>query len=113
MTTMIQKQRTSTAKITTASTSWRLPDTATARRFQYFMPSNSGNASDTPDAQDIPAMATAALARFGDRLDAQQTELLIKTARQLESAAEDLREWELSNGDEPDTSFKAIEGQDS
>ncbi len=106
----IQKQPTNTTKTTTASTSWRLPDTATPRRFQYFMPSDNGN---TPDTRGIPAMATAALARFGDRLDAQQQELLIKTARQLESAAEDLREWELSNGDEPDTSFKAIEGQDS
>jgi hypothetical protein len=58
-------------------------------------------------------MAIAALARFGDRLDDAQREMLIKTAVQFETAAEDLRQWELNNGDEPDTSFKAIEGQDS
>jgi len=58
-------------------------------------------------------MAIAALARFGDRLDEEQRELLIKTAAQFEEAAEDLRKWELTNGAEPDTSFKAIEGQDS
>jgi hypothetical protein len=58
-------------------------------------------------------MAIAALARFGDRLDDAQREVLIKTAVQFETAAEDLRQWELNNGDEPDTSFKAIEGQDS
>jgi len=58
-------------------------------------------------------MAIAALARFGDRLDEEQRELLIKTAVQFEEAAEDLRKWELTNGAEPDTSFKAIEGQDS
>ena len=40
---------------------------------------------------EIPAMATAALARFGDRFDEAQREVLIKTARQLEEAAEDLR----------------------
>jgi hypothetical protein len=58
-------------------------------------------------------MAIAALARFGDRLDDEQRELLIKTATQFEEAAEDLRKWELTNGAEPDASFKAIEGQDS
>ena len=58
-------------------------------------------------------MATAALQRFGDRLDDGQREVLIKTAQQLEDAAEDLRQWELANGDEPDTKFSAIEGQDS
>ena len=58
-------------------------------------------------------MAIAALARFGDRLDDEQREVLIKTAVQLEAAAEDLRQWELTNGDEPDSSFRAIEGQDS
>lgn len=61
----------------------------------------------------MPPMAIAALARFGDRLDDAQREMLIKTAVQFETAAEDLRQWELNNGDEPDTSFKAIEGQDS
>lgn len=61
----------------------------------------------------MPPMAIAALARFGDRLDDAQREVLIKTAVQFETAAEDLRQWELNNGDEPDTSFKAIEGQDS
>jgi hypothetical protein len=71
------------------------------------MSSNSGNNSDM-----LP-MAIAALARFGDRLDDEQREVLIKTAVQFEEAAEDLRKWELTNGDEPDTSFKAIEGQDS
>jgi hypothetical protein len=71
------------------------------------MSSNSGN------NPDIPPMALAALARFGDRLDDVQREVLIKTAVQFEEAAEDLRKWELTNGDEPDTSFKAIEGQDS
>jgi hypothetical protein len=71
------------------------------------MSSNSGN------NPDIPPMALAALARFGDRLDDAQREVLIKTAVQFEEAAEDLRKWELTNGDEPDTSFKAIEGQDS
>ena len=71
------------------------------------MPSNSGN------DLDLPPMARAALARFGDRLDEEQRQVLIKTAVQLEEAAEDLRKWELTNGDEPDTSFKAIEGQDS
>jgi|TARA_B110000116_G_scaffold269586_2_gene285855 hypothetical protein len=58
-------------------------------------------------------MAIAALERFGDRLDDEQREVLIKTAVQFNDAAEDLRKWELTNGDEPDTSFKAIEGQDS
>jgi hypothetical protein len=71
------------------------------------MSSNSGNNSN------MPPMAIAALARFGDRLDEEQRELLIKTAAQFEEAAEDLRKWELTNGAEPDTSFKAIEGQDS
>ena len=52
-------------------------------------------------------MAVAALARFGDRLDDSQRDLLIKTARQLEDAADDLRRWEL------DMSFAAIQGQDS
>jgi hypothetical protein len=61
----------------------------------------------------MPPMAIAALARFGDRLDDAQREVLIKTAVQFEEAADDLRQWELTNGDEPDTSFKAIEGQDS
>ena len=58
-------------------------------------------------------MATAALARFGDRFDEAQREVLIKTARQLEEAAEDLRKWELANGDEPDSAFSALQGQDS
>jgi hypothetical protein len=71
------------------------------------MSSNSGNNSN------MPPIAIAALARFGDRLDEEQRELLIKTAAQFEEAAEDLRKWELTNGAEPDTSFKAIEGQDS
>ncbi len=71
------------------------------------MSSNSGN------NPDMPPMAVAALARFGDRLDDEQREVLIKTAVQFEEAAGDLRKWELTNGDEPDTSFKAIEGQDS
>ncbi|MCH7906996.1 MAG: hypothetical protein IIC92_10160 [Chloroflexi bacterium] len=62
---------------------------------------------------EIPAMATAALARFGDRFDEAQREVLIKTARQLEEAAEDLRKWELANGDEPDSAFSALQGQDS
>ncbi|MCX8251661.1 MAG: hypothetical protein OTJ98_07360 [Dehalococcoidia bacterium] len=71
------------------------------------MSSNSGN------NPEMPPMAIAALERFGDRLDDQQREMLIKTAVQFEEAAEDLRKWELTNGDEPDTSFKVIEGQDS
>jgi hypothetical protein len=60
-----------------------------------------------------PTISIAALSRFGRRLDDEQRDLLIKTARQFEEAAEDLRKWELTNGAEPDTSFKAIEGQDS
>ena len=68
---------------------------------------NSGN------NPELPPMAIAALERFGDRLDDEQREALIKTAVQFNDAAEDLRKWELTNGDEPDTSFKAIEGQDS
>ena len=63
--------------------------------------------------RDLPAMAIAALARFGDRLDGDQREVLIKTAIQLGQAAEDLRAWELSNGDEPDANFSALTGQDS
>ncbi|MDA1258438.1 MAG: hypothetical protein O3C10_11455 [Chloroflexi bacterium] len=70
----------------------------------------STSSDHTPE---IPAMAVAALARFGDRLDDSQRDLLIKTARQLEGAADDLRRWELVNGDEPDMSFAAIQGQDS
>ena len=62
---------------------------------------------------DIPAMATAALARFGDRFDDAQREMLIKTAIQLEEAAGDLRRWELDNGDEPDSAFSALQGSDS
>ncbi len=66
-----------------------------------------------PSNAEIPSMATAALQRFGDRLDDDQREVLIRTAQQLEDAAEELRRWELSNGDEPDSAFSAIEGQDS
>ena len=62
---------------------------------------------------EVRAMATAAVARFGDRFDEAQREVLIKTARQLEEAAEDLRKWELANGDEPDSAFSALQGQDS
>ncbi|MFP6593618.1 MAG: hypothetical protein VB860_01405 [Dehalococcoidia bacterium] len=69
--------------------------------------------SDSGNNPDMPPMAIAALARFGDRFDDVQREVLIRTAVQFEEAAEDLRQWELTNGDEPDTSFKAIEGQDS
>ncbi|MBT3941185.1 MAG: hypothetical protein HOC77_04730 [Chloroflexi bacterium] len=65
------------------------------------------------DIPEIPPMATAAIQRFGDRLNTEQRAVLIKTAQQLEDAAEDLRQWELTNGDEPDTAFSAIDGQDS
>ncbi|MFP6679279.1 MAG: hypothetical protein VB824_03870 [Dehalococcoidia bacterium] len=61
---------------------------------------------------EIPAMATAALQLYGERLDSSQQELLIKTAQQLEDAANDLRLWELINGDEPDFTFSALDGQD-
>lgn len=70
-------------------------------------------ASNPDNNPEIPAMAAAALARFGDRFDDAQRELLIKTALQLEAAAEELRKWELANGDEPDSAFSALEGQDS
>ena len=70
----------------------------------------SSNSGYNPDMRP---MAIGGLARFGDRLDDAQREVLIKTAVQFEAAADDLRQWELTNGDEPDTSFKAIEGQDS
>ena len=60
----------------------------------------------------IPAMAAAALQLYGKRLDSHQQQLLIKTAQQLEDAANDLRLWELLNGDEPDFTFSALDGQD-
>ncbi len=66
-----------------------------------------------PTNSDMPSMATAAIQRFGDRLNAEQREVLIKTAQQLEDAAQDLRDWELANGDEPDSAFSAIDRQDS
>jgi len=76
-------------------------------------PDRQASQNDRTHHGDIPAMATAALARFGDRFDDAQREMLIKTAIQLEEAAEDLRRWELDNGDEPDSAFSALQGSDS
>lgn len=62
---------------------------------------------------DVPALAQAALARFGDRLDQRQRDHLIDLARELEAAAADLRAFELANGDESDATFSVIERQDT
>ncbi len=68
---------------------------------------------DRVNTAGMPPIATAALARFGDRLDDAQRAQVVEAARQLEEAAEALREFLVVNGDEPDFSFSVVDGVDS
>ena len=63
--------------------------------------------------EDAPALARAALERFGHRLSAEEVEILVSVARHVEAALADLRAFELDDADEPASRFKAGEGRDT
>ena len=55
------------------------------------------------------ALFAAAMARYGDRLDAKQVKTLRATARDLANAAATLKAFELANGEEPAGAFVVID----
>ena len=58
---------------------------------------------------DAEALFAAAMARFGERLDAKQVRTLRATARQLAAVAAVLKSAELANGEEPVNAFAVID----
>ena len=55
------------------------------------------------------ALFAAAMARYGERLDAKQIKTLRATARNLANAASTLKAFDLANGEEPVGAFAVID----
>ena len=62
-----------------------------------------------PKDGSAEALFAAAMARYGDRLDAKQVKTLRATARDLANAAATLKAFELANGEEPVAAFAVID----
>ena len=65
----------------------------------------------TPDPR-LEALVESVLATHGARLDEEQHEELRRHAARLRTSAALLAGYHLANGDEPDTSFQALDRVD-
>ena len=67
----------------------------------------AGAAAKEPSAAVAEALAEAVNARYGKHLSAEQRKAVARSIRRSQGTAERMREFKLSNGDEPAFTFRA------
>ena len=70
----------------------------------------SNERAPTPLDADVQSFITLCRTRFGDRLTDDQLPRLEQSVRNLRRTAAEMAEFELANGDEPATTFRAGSG---